>query len=1207
MRRPFDSSPWADWPWRKAWCRFPRPAQSGVPRETPPPSVVSNILRMSDRAGRPAVLLGLLVLVLGIVSGLALGHWRYSPGPFLRPMKMAGRWLRAPGEPCYSGVFRRRVAISGPVKHGWVAIAARDGFEVCVNGNPVGRLLAWRPTRPFQLGLSEAGQSFNPPQPAMALNFPREYQWTAHRNDWLPTYLDITPHLRPGRNVITVDIESRVAPAMFRLDGEILLWSGERIRLDSDTAWRGEPVPPFDVRHDWTEPACPDLVWRAAIDCATDGLSLPDRHYHAFDERVLTTPFTGSWIRSDVAGADDAVWFESEWELPGQPDDAWLRLAVNRHCDLFVNEFRVVAPTLGNPDLDSGDWLLGTPRGADMPAVPELLDPDEVGSLFVGDRFESPRHGDPSTLVFKTLDRSDELLTVSVTHDKARATTRSDMPGTYDPIKDPSEGVMPHDPLPAQPEARDVKALGRNRSVGGLLAYDVRSLVRPGVNRIRVRLVPPPSSDSLQWAPQFAIDGEARFRNDLRRGFASGPTSHWSVRTQDLAGALGPFRQALVAGPAKVLGKAWPGTLYRGIAHDTTRVLHAKLWCLAAGIGIAAGATLLVLGALAAGVRVPELAGRLKSRAAPLVAARLLLPAIAVFLVALCVKSTWSERHEGILFRLPRVWPAVAILAALAMPSLSILSLRRLAGRLRDLPRTPAWPVLVACLLVGSAILRIHKLDFQPLDDDEYASCQAILAIAETGAPGFAADGVYYTRSPAYHYLVGGLVRLFGPTLWAMRLPSAAFGVATTLLIVQFGQRLLGRPWVGLAAAVLYALHPFAIFSAHLVRFYQQQQFFTLLCLWYFCKGFVGRPSQSCRALTVLAFLAAVLSQEITIVLGPQLALGVLFFARGGEKGYFRLALLSAVAIGFIFLDLVVFQVVCLTRTEGVSPSVEATISPHFWDAYNNVAMLVGYSRLHLAPSLLLVAMLPVMLRRGSRVEWALLYFLASGAVLTNLLVTNVSLRYQYWLTPLWLLLVVDALRLLVDRIAVATRPPGEPIAETRGVAPLIAIPLIAGLLLVWSPWRVLGSYDCKLLGDSTGAFRFVGANRRPGDVVVATEPHPHTAILEAGRVDYDLTVPMLYDFLVLQNGRLVDRNGGAEAIGSLDELMAACRRHERMWIVVNREKLRSRSKNLRWEYPAARVELFLRKNCQIAHRSYLWTVFLWDHSRGTYTPFRGM
>ena len=92
----------------------------------------------------------------------------------------------------------------------------------------------------------------------------------------------------------------------------------------------------------------------------------------------------------------------------------------------------------------------------------------------------------------------------------------------------------------------------------------------------------------------------------------------------------------------------------------------------------------------------------------------------------------------------------------------------------------------------------------------------------------------------------------------------------------------------------------------------------------------------------------------------------------------------------------------------------------------------------------------------------------------------------------------------------------------------------------------------------------------------------------------------------MLRKGRLVDRNAGGEVIGSIDDLMAACLKHDRLWVVVNREKFRTRGKNLRWEYPGARLELFLRDNFQVAHRRYLWTVFLWDRSQGHYHGFRG-
>jgi hypothetical protein len=226
-----------------------------------------------------------------------------------------------------------------------------------------------------------------------------------------------------------------------------------------------------------------------------------------------------------------------------------------------------------------------------------------------------------------------------------------------------------------------------------------------------------------------------------------------------------------------------------------------------------------------------------------------------------------------------------------------------------------------------------------------------------------------------------------------------------------------------------------------------------------------------------------------------------------------------------------------------------------------------------------------------------------TGVLLTNLLVTHVSLRYQYWMITLWLLLAILGLGLLAERMAIHTQRAGE--SDWRAVAAILCAPIFFAFLLDWSPWRVIDSYDCKLLNDSTGAFRLVRGQLRPGDAIAANEPHPHAGYLEAGHVDYVLTVPLLQDFVMLQRGRMIDRNGGAETISSLDELVSACRKHKRLWVVVNREKFRTRGKNIRWEYPAARIELFIRRNFQIAYRGYLWTVYLWDSSAGKFKVFR--
>jgi hypothetical protein len=60
------------------------------------------------------------------------------------------------------------------------------------------------------------------------------------------------------------------------------------------------------------------------------------------------------------------------------------------------------------------------------------------------------------------------------------------------------------------------------------------------------------------------------------------------------------------------------------------------------------------------------------------------------------------------------------------------------------------------------------------------------------------------------------------------------------------------------------------------------------------------------------------------------------------------------------------------------------------------------------------------------------------------------------------------------------------------------------------------------------------------------------------------------------------------------------------MWVVVNREDmLRSPGRDIRWRFPGARTDLFLRTNLDLTYRSYLWDVFLWDRAAGRWHAFR--
>jgi len=117
---------------------------------------------------------------------------------------------------------------------------------------------------------------------------------------------------------------------------------------------------------------------------------------------------------------------------------------------------------------------------------------------------------------------------------------------------------------------------------------------------------------------------------------------------------------------------------------------------------------------------------------------------------------------------------------------------------------------------------------------------------------------------------------------------------------------------------------------------------------------------------------------------------------------------------------------------------------------------------------------------------------------------------------------------------------------------------VVCSIVISWAPWRTAGTYEMKILGDSTGCVRWVNSQMRSGDKLAITEPHTHAAHMESGNVDYDIAVPLLYDFAVFQDGRLIDRNGGGEIVSSVDELISVIEKQDRVWVLINREKFRT-------------------------------------------------
>src|SRR5258707_3294142 len=155
----------------------------------------------------------------------------------------AAAWITANTTAQSSGCFRFDVEIPGKIKNAWMALATNGGYEVIVNGKDKALFFLWRRTHPFQTSLSEGGQKLTTGDPAMAVSYPREYQWKDHDNGELPTFLDLTPDLHPGRNTLFVEVVSDGTNPPGSIFREVLFDTGEKIPIRSNADLKVEPVP----------------------------------------------------------------------------------------------------------------------------------------------------------------------------------------------------------------------------------------------------------------------------------------------------------------------------------------------------------------------------------------------------------------------------------------------------------------------------------------------------------------------------------------------------------------------------------------------------------------------------------------------------------------------------------------------------------------------------------------------------------------------------------------------------------------------------------------------------------------------------------------------------------------------------------------------------------------------------------------------------
>lgn len=1128
------------------------------------------------RLGRAALDLGLwrsIVLASAALAAVvycllhALAPPEPVPEPFVFPNNAS--WVTTTATQQSGGCFRLDLYVPSKFVNAWITLATNGGFEVAANGSSCARFLLWRRTYSFQTSLTEGGQRLNTEDPAITLTFPRAYQWSDHDNAELPIWVDLTPFLHLGHNALCVEVETSTTTPALILAGEVTLNTGEKIPIRSSAAWVAEPVPKaVTEEYSWLYPETPISSWSYARE-------LPWRRdfWRLVPPGAYKEPFRGQRIRS--VATDSTTWIEQDVDLADRPTEGFLRVATDTPYQLWINNLPVQPIARNSSVLGFGPWVnrgIGrSPMDISLETLDDRLDSSEVATLLPGEQKENPPRRDPAVNNF-----SPDQTAVSGTANQPTTTGNAGSGGS---LRRSKPGAIPENPERIVPPD-----LGQDRRKMEFLAYKITPLLHKGKNTIRIGLYKDePEAAGLSHPPFLAFDGGTQLASGLDASFASGKDSRFC--SGPMPDSNSHWKPALVDGPIEP--SLLPKKQIFGYASASQPWFSFSVALFFVSCGVLLVRT----------PRSPRLAGLLAKGQAPCAI-------LAGWIGAgLLLRASMLERSEAMFGRFPGALFVLAIVGV-GGAALAVLLQRRYRRR-ENQPAAPrerpkhnwVWGWAVGMTLALCFVLRAWRCDYQPPDEDEYVSIQASLAIAKKGVPEFQ-EGVWYTRSPAYHYLAGAVAAVSDGNIYALRLLSVCFSCATALLFWAVAKELTGNRFLALCALVLLVVHPYEVFYGHVARFYEQQQFFHLLGLYFFLRGFVLNSGMRDRHLTILVYLVAVLSQEITALQAIPLAICYLLFAqRRSWPDEIRILVAAGCALALIGLDYAFFKIRCLTALDGISPRVDAMIGWSFDKPINFFSLLVGYSRLHIVLSAFLLPGFVLAWRR-KKVIWTCLYiYLFVSIVVVNLLITSKGFRFEYYLIPLWILLCVHGLAECAKLLIPA--PESVPARAT------LVVGCLAIVICAWSPWRMLASYGVSLQGDPTRAARYVAANLRSGDKVAISELYPQVALLETGRCDYDLAIPILYDFALRKRGKLVDRNAAAEVIGNLDELQRAFTNNERLWIVFDREQMHAHGADIHWEYSAARVQLYLRNNARLVFRSHLWSVYLWDRNVGHYSTFR--
>ena len=533
------------------------------------------------------------------------------------------------------------------------------------------------------------------------------------------------------------------------------------------------------------------------------------------------------------------------------------------------------------------------------------------------------------------------------------------------------------------------------------------------------------------------------------------------------------------------------------------------------------------------------------------------------------------------------------------------------------------WAALIAAI-AGGMVLRLAFLLVSHLHVDEYSSIWAALQVLDKGIP-MLPSGFFYLQGVLFTYLDALFITLLGPGELAVRLPSLLFSVFTIAAIYAWGQRAFG-PWFGLMAASLTALAPDSIIWGGRARMYALQQALFVLAMYAFLRGYVEKGQKpGWRWTFAFLFVGALLSQTITVLAIPSLALSLLVWRRAWcteKKISWPLVTLAFGALLAILLNHLGGPVSDTAERAFVAFSIPWHPKPEYffreylwsWPAtLRTLLFIVGFVCLALPPIRRAITphrpersedFLSTVQRKrqgcdqndtaGSLGMMNVLYlYIIVGLTLLSMIFLVAESwqrpRYLVMLQPTIDLLAVGVLwylyskwgRLVANPVRSST-PVSTAHELRRNATFTTTLSVVTWLctVAIFLPAAVGVIGPTEPAYDS--AFRYIADRWENEDVVVG--PLPSIPATYLGRCDGYMLQDGYGEYLIWQNGRPVDRWTGAPLIDSIESFERHFGQSKRVWFAVD---------STRWQQRyTPEFREFIERNMSIVHQTFDVTVY---------------